>query len=118
MGKLDNPGKWSQFTYRPKFKADGTYDHHEMPAGATTVPKDTKTGKRTINGWEFFYDGWEHPDPNDSNTRGGTRNDLFPSDRDVLLNPEMLQKLGISKTQMTGKDALFWQLLLPIASPG
>ena len=81
---VDNPGKWSQYTYRPKFKADGTYEHHEMPAGATPVPKDAKTGKRTLNGWEFFYDGWEHPDPNDSNTRGGTRNDLFPLNRDVL----------------------------------
>ena len=115
---VDNPGKWSQYTYRPKFKADGTYDHHEMPSGATPVPKNSTTGKRTINDWEVFYDGWEHPDPNDSNTRGGTRNDLFPSDRDVLLDAELLRKLGMSRTRLTTKDALFFfQLLCPIASP-
>ena len=116
---VDNPGKWSQYTYRPTFKkSDGTYQHHEMPSGATPVPISSKTGKQTMNDREFFYDGWNHPDPNKSNTRGGTCNDLFPSDRDILLDPEMLRKLGMSKTRMTGKDALFWQLLLPIASPG
>ena len=71
-----------------------------------------------MNDWEFFYDGWDHLDPNESNTRGGTRNDLFPSNRDVLLDPEMLRKLGMSKTRLTTKDALFYQLLCPIASPG
>ena len=31
----------------------------------------------------------------------------------------MLRKLGMSKTRMTRKNALFfWQLLFPIASPG
>ena len=30
----------------------------------------------------------------------------------------MLRKLGMSKTRMTSKYALFWQLLFPIASPG
>ena len=71
-----------------------------------------------MNGWEFFYDSWDHPDLIKSNMRGGTCNDLFPSNRDILLDSEMLRKLGMSKTRMTGKDAPFWQLLLPIASPG
>ena len=116
---VDNPGKWLQYTYHPTFKGDGTYQYHEMPSGATPVPINSRTGKRTMNDWKFFYDGWDHPDPNKSNTRGGTRNDLFPPDRNVLLNPYMLRKLEMSKTRLTSKDALiFWQLLFPIASPG
>ena len=100
------------------FNGDGTYQYHEMPSGATPVPINSRTGKRTMNDWKFFYDGWDHPDPNKSNTRSDTHNNLFPPDRYVLLYPDMLRKLGINKTQMTSKDALFWQLLFPIASPG
>ena len=92
---VDNPGKWLQYTYRPTFKGDGTYQYHEMPSRATPVPINSKTGKQTMNDWGFFYDGWDHPDPNKSNTQGGTRNDLFPPNCDVLLDPNMLRKLGM-----------------------
>ena len=43
------------------FNGDGTYQYHEMPSGATPVPIKPKTGKRTMNDWEFFCDGWDHP---------------------------------------------------------
>ena len=54
---LDNPGKWSQFTFRPKYEK-GKYSGHFMPSGATVVPKDAN-GKRMKGGWEFFYNGWD-----------------------------------------------------------
>ncbi len=72
-----------------------------MPSGATVVPKDTVTGKREINGYEFFYNGWEHPFPNSTNHRmGATKENLFPEDREVLLDKEYLRKMGLTKKRM------------------
>ena len=83
------------------------------------VPIDSKTGKRTINGQEFFYDGWEHLDSTKRNMQSDTRNNLFPPDREASLDAGMLRKVGMSKMRMTSKDALFfWQLSFPIASSG
>ena len=43
---------------------------------------------------------------------------MFPTDRDVLLDGELLRKLGLNKERMIKKDTLwFWQLLFPIANP-
>jgi hypothetical protein len=43
--ELNNPGRWSSFTYRPLFQPKGGYMCHTMPAGATAVPVDEVTGK-------------------------------------------------------------------------
>jgi hypothetical protein len=43
------------------------YMYHTVPSGATVVPKDTTTGKRELNGYEFFYNGWTHPFPDETN---------------------------------------------------
>ncbi len=52
---MDNPGKWSNFTFRPMFEPKGgKYNCHSMPAGAIPVPMNAKTGKRELGGYEFF----------------------------------------------------------------
>ena len=62
---LDNPGKWSDYIFRPVYKKERVgnqtkynYIRHELPTGCTPVPLATN-GKRMCNGWEFFYDGWK-----------------------------------------------------------
>ena len=53
---VDNPGQWSEFTFRPKFEGkcgSGAYGHHATPSGAKVVPLDLMTGKRTVN--EFYF---------------------------------------------------------------
>ncbi len=52
---VDNPGEWSNFTFRPMFEPKGgKYICHSMPAGAVPVPINAKTGKREVGGYEFF----------------------------------------------------------------
>ena len=57
---LDNPGEWSDYVYRPVYRKEGRgntatykYVRHELPTGATVVPKDVN-GKRMQGDWEFF----------------------------------------------------------------
>ena len=117
---MDNPGKWSNFTFRPTFAPKGgKYIDHSMPAGAVPVPINAKTGKREVGGYEFFYQGWKNNNPTRENCRfGASRENLFPADRDVTLDATLLKKLGLTKQRMVECDALFfYQLLLPIADP-
>ena len=53
---VDNPGQWSDFTFRPKFErkyGSGDYGHNATPAGAKVVPLDSMTGKQTVNKFDF-----------------------------------------------------------------
>ncbi len=44
---VDNPGGWSNYTFRPMFEQrEGKYICHAMPAGAVPVPIDAVTGKK------------------------------------------------------------------------
>ena len=55
-----------------------------MPADAVPVSINAVTGKMEEGGYEFFYQGWKQENPTIENCRfGATREDLFPSDRDV-----------------------------------
>ncbi len=92
---------------------------HAMLAGAVPVPINAVTGKREEGGYEFFYQGWKQENPTRENCRfGATREELFPSDRDVKLDVIFLKKIGLSKQRMEQCDALFfYQLLLPIVHP-
>ena len=115
--QVDNPGGWTDYTYQAVYnKEKKKYLYHAMPSGATVVPKDPVTGKRELNGYEFFYNGWKHPFPDATNHRNGaTKEDLFPEDRDVQLDKDYLRKMGLTKKRMKECDALFfYQLLLPI----
>ena len=83
---VDNPGRWSNYTYKAKFAGrggHGPYSHHQMPAGARPVPMDSQTGKRKRGDWEFHYQGWKQTDDNPSFVRkDASRDNIFPS------NPE------------------------------
>ena len=130
--KIDNPGGWTPFTFRPKFKRSkegkvGEYLYHAMPTGVTPIPADTN-GKRTCQGWEFHYKGWELPpplrQPDDGDfshvfRNGATRENMFPASRKGSVDMNILRKLGLARERMIQADGapdslFFHQLLLPI----
>ena len=55
FSQVDNPGRWEEYCFRPKFQAKTPqkYLFHSLPTGAKLVPED-KNGKRIEGGWEFF----------------------------------------------------------------
>jgi len=117
---LDNPGQWSEYAFRPKFAGKGghgDYLAHQLPTGAVPVPA-ALNGKRTIGGFEFFYQGWQKQVPNLRS--GATRDNMWPNSRKGSLDRNILTKLGMSSVRMIEEtdrqpDALFFhQLILPI----
>jgi hypothetical protein len=117
---VDNPGGWSSFTFRPMIEPrGGKYICHTMPAGAVPVPINALMRKREEGRYEFFYQGWKQENPTRDNCRfGATREDLFPTDRDVKLDATFLKMMGLSKQRMLDCNALFfYQLILPIVDP-
>ena len=122
--EVDNPGQWSKYTFRAVFekqdkRSTGKYLHHAMPSGAVPIPEDPITKKRVHGGYEFFYQGWKHPNPTKFNCRlGSDMNTVFPEGREVQLDAVYLKKMGLTKKRMEDCDALFfYQLLVPIANP-
>mmetsp|Transcript_9944 Transcript_9944/g.16509 ORF Transcript_9944/g.16509 Transcript_9944/m.16509 type:complete len:174 (-) Transcript_9944:375-896(-) len=79
---IDNPGGWSQYTYRPKFevKKNGKYQRYCLPTGAMPVPADL-SGKRSIGGYDFHYTGWTRPEDIPVYRSGTTRDTPFPDNR-------------------------------------
>jgi hypothetical protein len=124
FNEVDNPGQWSRYTFRPVFekqekRSTGKYLHHAIPSGAVPVPKDPITKKRVVGGYEFFYQGWQHPSPTMFNCwLGSDMKTVFPEGRKVQLDAVYLKKMGLTKKRMDECDALFfYQLLVPIANP-
>jgi len=123
FSEIDNPGGWSEYTFAPKFQCNKMkrekYLHHVMPAGATLVPRNNR-GKRTSEGFEFFYNGWTRESTDPVFRSGATRDNLFPRSRKSTLDADLLVKLGMNKDRMYhtndgGPDSLFfYQLILPI----
>ena len=75
---LDNPGGWDDYTYQPKHDSrdkDFGYLGHFLPTGVTVVPKIPSTGKRFIDDYEFFYNGWKG---DHERRNGATVDNLFP----------------------------------------
>jgi hypothetical protein len=117
---VDNPGGWSTYTFRPMFEPrGGKYICHAMPAGTVPVPINAVMGKREAGGYEIFYQGWKEDNPTRENWRFcAAREDLFPADRDIILDVTFLKKMGLSKQKMGECNALFFYLLsLPIVDP-
>lgn len=44
--QINNPGEWSEFSFRPKFKKTGQCMCHALPVGVTPVPARRADGKR------------------------------------------------------------------------
>ncbi len=91
---VDNPGKWSEFTFRPKFnqKAPRLYMHTALSTGARPVPVNA-TGNRVMDGWEFNYLPWKKDLGASVNRSGSTETKLFPDERKGYLDYELLKKL-------------------------
>jgi hypothetical protein len=120
---VNNPGKWSEYTFRPEFakKEKGGKGRnctgHSLPTGAVPVPE--KDGKREAGGWQFYYNGWKHDSVDDASFRSGVSpENLFPKSRQGCLDTELLKKMGLTEARMVNEDALFFlQLLLPMCDP-
>ena len=122
---VDNPGNWSDYTYRPKFAAKakgkdikkGQYTHHALPTGAMPVPADT-AGNRKKAGWDFYYDKWYNPEETKFQSGASHQNPFPASNRKGQLDYDLLKKMGLTKSRLLSHDALFfWQLLFPICDP-
>jgi hypothetical protein len=112
---VDNPGDWSQYTYRAEFDAKGKYKHHMIPTGALPVPLEN--GERKLGEWKFYYEGWE-TSKNNCSRNYVTDDNMFPDERKGCLDVEKLRSFGLSKARMKDCDAFFfYQLLFPIGDP-
>lgn len=113
---VDNPAAWPPWVFRPKYDKQKKFTSFHTPAGAKVVPAGAG-GKRVINDWEFFYDGWK-PDAFDQQTyvRGNaTRENIKPEDRESSLDVEYLKKFGCTAKTVKGRNFLwFLNLLLPV----
>ena len=117
---VDNPGKWSLYCFCPKYVVGKReYKYHCTPCGAQVVPANA-VGERVVEGWTFYYDGWE-PDEFDSTTfvrTGATKADLKPESRKGSLDGDCLKKHGLTSDRMKKNDPLFFfQLLFPMQNP-
>jgi hypothetical protein len=110
---VDNPGFWSQFTFRPKFakksaKEAGAYAHHTLPTGCRPVPPNDG-GERTLNGWAFHYNSWTADESSESVARSGaTKTNMFPDCRKGKLDYALLKRMGLTKKRILGNDCLFF----------
>ena len=101
---VNNPGQWSEFTFRPVFvKVGGMYKRHALSIGVMPLPKNS-SGTRRINRWEFNYNDWDdgvvpHRTPVDDAEQ-------FPPERKGFLDKEVLRKLGITKHRMFAQYSL------------
>lgn len=119
---IDNPGNWSLFSFRPKYdtkdKRHPKYIDHFSPAGAKIV-KRNEYGKRVVDGWDVFYDGWTG-DGFDQSTyvRGdAVQGNLKPTSRMGLLDRDVLIKHGCNADRVAGDPFFLFQLLFPIIIP-
>jgi len=115
--EVDNPGNWPPYDFRSKFSGTGkaaVYKRHELPAGATPVPKGDD-GKRIKNGYEFHYNGYS----SSTQHRGGAdKADICPPDRGGSLDVEILKGLGVTTDTVQNGDAFtFLDLVLPVVDP-
>lgn len=117
FGEVDNPGGWSEFVFQPRYNKQNKYTNHYTPCGAVVLPPDAQ-GKRVVNGWEFFYNGWEGDEfSRDTFVRGAANaNNIRPDERVGVLDVDLLKRFGISKETMDS-PLLWYQLLFPICDP-
>jgi hypothetical protein len=59
--QVEHPGNWQEYTYTGEFEK-GRYTHHFISTGSKPMPINSD-GDRNMNGWEFYYHGWESEVP-------------------------------------------------------
>ena len=76
---------------------------------------DKDTNKRTERRFEFYYNGWKSTSNNPSCVgKDASRDNIFPHEKWLLLDADLLKKMGLTKKRMGYEDALFfYQLILP-----
>jgi hypothetical protein len=55
---VDNPAGWSEFAFQARYDKSNKYSKHYTPCGAVVVPPN-ENGDRIVNGWKFYYNGWD-----------------------------------------------------------
>jgi hypothetical protein len=110
FAEVDNPGRWNDFVFQPKYaeekgrkgeKKTMRYVGHTAPAGAKVVPAN-EYGIHEVNGWKFYYLGWE-PDEFDAATfirDTANRECLKPADRKGCLDADRLRTFGLTAERM------------------
>jgi len=81
------------------------YKHHALPTGCQPVPKNVN-GKREINGWQFYYQGWKNEAM--PYRHGATTSNMFPKEMEGCLDADILRKLGLTKGRIEMRDSLFF----------
>jgi len=113
--KIDNPGSWHLFLFRPKYNDKKKYMGHFTPAGAKVLASND-AGKLCIDGLQFFYNGWVHDDFDKSTyVRGGaTRETLKPVSRHGCLDVDVLKKHGLTAERVRNDPLWFFQMIFPL----
>ena len=105
---VDNPGSWSRYIFRPSFASrskTSKYKHHALPTGCQPVPKNVN-GKREINGWQLYYQGWKNEAM--PYRHGATTSNMFPKEMEGSLDADILRKLGLTKGRIEMRDSLIF----------
>jgi hypothetical protein len=112
--KVDNPGNWNEYIYRPVYSKKGTganatyeYIRHELPTGCSPVPLNPSSQRRERNGWQFHYNGWQSTREKKARS-GADPGNLFPEERESSLDKDCLVRLGLTEKRMKECDALFF----------
>ena len=83
------------------------------------MPRSLTDGTRTVDGWQFHYNGWE-PDEFDKSTyvRGSaTQQNLKPQERKGCLDVKLLKRHGLTASRVKNDPIFFYQMLFPICHP-
>jgi len=117
---IDNPGGWDHCSFQAKYDKKKKYVYHQLPTGVVPVLTE-EGGKRGVNGWEFYYNGWTKPSATDEHQfRDATsRDNMFPQCRHGSLDQNTLTRLGLDVEPMRDtkgepNSLFFYQLLLPM----
>ena len=107
---VDNPGNWSSYSFRPVFKKEGgsrtaIYKHHCLPTGCIPVEKN-EDGRRIVDGWEFFYNGWSSKDDEVSEPvlNKESEEGVFT---DVVINDDLNTNVNIEGVVEDDSESLF-----------
>ena len=115
---IDNPARWSMFTFTPNFDSKNKYTYHTTPSGARVVRLNTN-GKRQVNGWEFFYQDWQGDEfAQKTYARTGAEfGNLKPKSRKGCLDVDVLKKHGLMAARVRNDPMFFYQMIFPFCDP-